>query len=273
MLPLQNINGDISVEFLRFALADEIANALTYTRTLDVRPSSVTRKYAAVDVDPQKAGRELHVATVITGHFLKQGDNLMVTLEAIDVRNDRLLWQTNFTAPAQDLIASAVDHGGPGASRVASRLGCRRRSARYRHSSQGPGGLRSLSAQPGLAARSRPEQGCDRGAGACGADAIPNYAPAWEELGLRCYYDATYSDGGEQMFQRSTQAYERALALDPNRILAAGQLITNRVERGELGKAYAGCAGAGQAPSGKCRGPLRDGVCLSLCRNAGAVRQ
>ena len=57
-------------------------------------------------------------------------------------------------------------------------------------------------------------------------------------LGLRCYYDATYSDGGEAMFQRSNQAYERALALDPNRSVAAGQLITNRVERGELGKAY-----------------------------------
>ena len=34
VLPLQNMNGDISVEFLRFALADEIANTLTYTRTL-----------------------------------------------------------------------------------------------------------------------------------------------------------------------------------------------------------------------------------------------
>ena len=66
----------------------------------------------------------------------------------------------------------------------------------------------------------------------------PNYAPAWEELGTRYYYDYSYSDGGEDMFQRSTKAYERALALDPNRIVAAGQLITNRVERGELGKAY-----------------------------------
>jgi tetratricopeptide (TPR) repeat protein len=69
--------------------------------------------------------------------------------------------------------------------------------------------------------------------------ADPDYAPAWEELGLRYYYDSSYSDGGEEMFQRSTQAYERALSLDPNRIMAAGQLITNRVERAELGKAYA----------------------------------
>jgi hypothetical protein len=68
----------------------------------------------------------------------------------------------------------------------------------------------------------------------------PNYAPAWEELGLRCYYDAEYSDGGEPMMQRSNIAYEKALQLDPSRIGAAGQLITNHVGRGEVGKAYAG---------------------------------
>src|SRR2546422_11575667 len=34
--PLQNINGDLSGAFLRFPLADEISNVLTYTRTLDV---------------------------------------------------------------------------------------------------------------------------------------------------------------------------------------------------------------------------------------------
>ena len=66
----------------------------------------------------------------------------------------------------------------------------------------------------------------------------PNYAPAWEQLGVRCYYDADYSDGGEAMFQRSNEACERAVTLDPNRIVAASQLIANHVERGELGKAY-----------------------------------
>jgi len=40
------------------------------------------------------------------------------------------------------------------------------------------------------------------------------------------------------MFQRSNAAYERALSLDPNRVQAASNLIVNRVERGELGRAY-----------------------------------
>src|SRR5206468_8906592 len=40
------------------------------------------------------------------------------------------------------------------------------------------------------------------------------------------------------MFQRSTAAQERALALDPDYSDAASLLISNRVERGELGKVY-----------------------------------
>ena len=92
------------MDYLRFALADEIANTLTYSRTLDVRPSAVTRKYVNADLDPQQVGRELHVATVLTGHFQKQGNHLLVTLEAIETGTERLLWQTNLTGSTQDLI-------------------------------------------------------------------------------------------------------------------------------------------------------------------------
>jgi serine/threonine protein kinase len=237
VLPLQNVNGDVSVDFLRFALTDEISNLLTYSRTLDVRPSSLTRAYAAGDIDPQKAGRELRVATVVTGHFLKQGENLMVTLEAIDTQNDKLLWQTTVTAPAQDLIALQNQMTAQVRQGLLPALGV-------------TGGVVEAGSRPKdpeaydlyLHALALPHDA------AANKDAIavlehvvqidPNYAPAWEELGVRCYYDSTYSDGGEAMFQRSDEAYERALKLDPNRIFAAGQLITNRVERGELGKAY-----------------------------------
>src|SRR5450631_3578557 len=237
VLPFENMNGDVSVDFLRFALADEVANALTYTRTLDVRPSSMTRKYTGVEEDPRKVGNELHVSTVVTGHFLKQGDKLMVTLEAIESSTDRLLWQTTVTAPAEDLInlqstmSAQVNQGmlpalgmAGGALNAGSRPKDPAAYDLYLHSL-------ALAHDPG------PNK-----------DAIvvlehavqsdPDYAPAWEELGLRYYFDSSYSDGGEEAFQRSSKAYERALALDPNRIIAAGQLITNQVERGELGKAY-----------------------------------
>ena len=237
VLPLQNMNGDISVEFLRFALADEIANTLTYTRSLDVRPSAITRKFVGNDIDPQKAGHEVHVANVIAGHFLKQGDQLRITIEAIQVEGDRLLWQTSITAPADDLIAMQNQIAAQmrqgllpalGAAGGFLDTGTRPKSAEaydlYLHSLALPH-----------------DPGPNKDAIAVLEHVVevdPNYAPAWEQLAIRCYFDADYSDGGEAMFQRSIKASERAVSLDPNRIEAARQLITNHVERGELGEAY-----------------------------------
>jgi len=237
VLPLQNMNGDISVEFLRFALADEIANTLTYTRSLDVRPSAITRKYVGNDVDPQKAGREVHVASVITGHFVKQGTKLFITLEAIQVNGNKLLWQTNVNAPADDLIALQSQVSAQMRQGLLPALGV---AGNYLDTGTRPKSPEAYDLY--LHSLALPhDPGPNKDAISVLQHVVevdPTYAPAWEELGVRCYYDSDYGDGGEPMFQRSNKACEKAISLDPNRIVAAGQLITNRVERGELGRAF-----------------------------------
>jgi eukaryotic-like serine/threonine-protein kinase len=237
VLPLQNMNGDFSVDYLRFALADELTSVLSYSRSLDVRPSSVTRKFVEVDLDPHRVGQQLHVGKLLTGHFMRQGEQLTVTLEAIDVSNDRLLWQGSATANVNDLISlqgqlsTQVQQGllpalgvAGGSLTTASRPKSQEAYDLYLHS---------------LALPHDPGPNKDAIAvleHVVGED--PGYAPAWEALGLRCYYDSYFGGGGEEMFQRSNAAFERAISLDPNRMLAASHLITNRVERGELGRAY-----------------------------------
>jgi len=237
VLPLQNMNGDISVEFLRFALADEIANTLTYTRSLDVRPSAMTRKFVANDVDPQKAGLEVHVANILTGHFLKQGDHLLITLEAIQVKGNKLLWQANIRGPAEDLIALQTQVAAKMRQGLLPALGA---AGDFLETGSRPKNAEAYDLY--LHSLALPhDAGPNKDAIAVLEHVVqvdPTYAPAWEQLGLRSYYDADYSDGGETMFQRSNEAYERAVNMDPNRVVASGQLIANRVERGELGKAY-----------------------------------
>ena len=238
VLPLQNMNGDFSVDYLRFALADELTSVLTYSRTLEVRPSSVTRKYVALDLDPKKVGVELRVGRLLSGSFRKQGDLLLVTLEAIDVPSDRLLWQTTVSERADNLIglqeqlANQVQHGlmpilggASGASEAAA--------SRPKNQEAYDFYLRSV-AQPHDPKPNK--EAIKMLEWAVGID--PTYAPAWEALGQRYYFDSTYGGGGEEMFQKSNAAYERAVSLDPNRVMAASNLITNRVERGELGRAY-----------------------------------
>ncbi|HXM64796.1 MAG TPA: protein kinase [Terriglobales bacterium] len=237
VLPLQNMNGDFSVDYLRFALADEISNVLTHSRTLDVRPSGVTRKYTSPDVDPQKVGRELHVGSVLTGHFLRQGDHLLVTLEATETKTNRMLWQTNFTSSSEDLLALQSQLANQLRQGLLPILGA---AGSYLDTGTRPKSQEAYDLY--LHSLALPhDAGPNKDAIAVLEHVVqvdPSYAPAWEELGVRSYYDADYSNGGEEMFQRSNKASERAIALDPNRIVAAGQLITNRVERGELTKAY-----------------------------------
>ena len=238
VLPLQNMNGDFSVDYLRFALADEIDNVLTHSRTLDVRPSGVTRKFVGPDVDPQNVGRELHVGSVLTGHFLRQGGNLLVTLEDTETKSNKMLWQTNFTSSSEDLIALQSQLANQIRQGLLPILGA---AGSFLDTSTRPKSQEAYDLY--LHSLALPhDAGPNKDAIAVLQHVVevdPSYAPAWEELGVRAYYDADYSNGGEKMFQLSNTASERALALDPNRIVAAGQLITNRVERGELTKAYA----------------------------------
>ncbi len=271
VLPLQNMNGDFDSDYLRFALADEISSVLTYSRSLEVRPSSATRKYVSPDFDPKKVGEELRVGRLLQGHFMKQGDQMTVTLEAIDASTDRLLWQARVTAKADDLIGlqeqltAQVQHGllpilGSARDAVESASSQPKNQQAYDFY------LRSI-AVPHDAAPNK--EGIKMLEWAVGLD--PNYAPAWEALGQRYYFDSTFGGGGEAMFQRSQTAYERALALDPNRMMAASNLITNRVERGDLGRAYDAAMDLVAAAPGKCRRALRAQLRAALCGDAVTV--
>ncbi|MGA7220082.1 MAG: hypothetical protein WBX38_17330 [Candidatus Sulfotelmatobacter sp.] len=237
VLPLQNLGADKDLDFLRLALADEIATSLSYVPSLSIRPFATTSKYDSPRVDLQEAGHAMHVTDVVTGHYLKEGSQLQITLEAIDVENNRTVWRDTMTVAAADLIAmrdqitTKVRQGLVPALGVGgeSALGATRPKNEEAYDLY----LRSIPVPhdplPNKDAIAMLER-------AVGTDAT--FASAWDALGYRYYYDSQYAAGGEAMFERSKFALEKAIALDPNLVDAAGQLIDMQVERGELVKAY-----------------------------------
>ncbi len=237
VLPLQNISNDADSEFLRFALADEIANALTYSHSLEIRPSAATQKYGAGAADPTKAGRELGVDTVITGHFLRQNKMVMVTLEAVEVKDNKLVWTGRLNAPADNLIVLQNQMAKKVRQELVPALGIARAAV---ETSSVPANREGYDLYLRTASMSHE--------GAVNKEAIgrlervvvldPNYAPGWEALGRRYYFDAIYSGGGAPGYQRSNTAYQHALSLEPGRVSAAGFLAANEVETGNLDKAY-----------------------------------
>jgi tetratricopeptide (TPR) repeat protein len=178
------------------------------------------------------------VTSIVTGHYLTEGNQLEVTLEAVDVANNRSVWRDTISGAASDKITmreqitSRVRQGLVpllGGLSSAGETGTRPKSEEAYELY-----LRSIAAPHDVAPNKEAIAMLER------AVAIDSsYAPAWDALGLRYYFDSAFGDGGEQMLKRSDAAFERAVALDPNLILAAGQLITNRADRGEIGSAYA----------------------------------
>jgi serine/threonine protein kinase len=237
VLPLQNVNHDAESQYLRFALVDEIANALTSAHSLEIRPSTSTQKYADTEMDPAKVGRELGVGTVVAGHFLRQNQTVQVTLEAVEVKDNKVIWTGTFTSPADNLIDLRNQMARQVRQDLIPALGIARGPV---EASSAPANreafalyLRSIAMAHDGAGNKQAIAVLER---AMGLD--PNYAPAWEALGRRSYFEAVYSDGGEAAFQRSNQAYKRALELEPGRVSVAGLLANNEAVGGDLDKAY-----------------------------------
>jgi TolB-like protein/Tfp pilus assembly protein PilF len=237
ILPFQNLSGDPANDYLRLALADEVSSVLTHTHSLAVRPMSATQKYTGKDIDIRKLGRDLHVANLLTGHYVRQGDQLLVTLEVVEVKDERALWQGNVTAAANDMIAlqsqlsSQIAQGLLPA--LGSTMGGLESATKPKNAEAYDLYLRSVAIPHDVGPNRQAIANLER---AVGLD--PTYAPAWEALGIRYYYEASYAGGGTTMLDRSDAACERAIALDPNLVPAGAQLAQNRVERGNLARAY-----------------------------------
>jgi TolB-like protein len=237
VLPFQNMGAEKDADFLQLALPDEIATALSYVHSLSIRPFATTSKYTAAGLDLQQAGREMRVSDIVTGHYMKQGNQLQITLEAVDVENNRTLWRDTLNVAAPDMIAMRGQIDAKVRQGLVPSLGAGTdsgdTSTRPKNEEAYDLYLRSLALphdpgpnKEGIAMLER----------AVGLD--PSYAPAWGNLGRRYYLDSQYGGGGEASFQKSNTALDRALALDPNFTLTLGQLVANLSERAQLGKAY-----------------------------------
>jgi DNA-binding winged helix-turn-helix (wHTH) protein/TolB-like protein len=235
ILPLQNSGQDSSSDFLGFSLADVIITKLSYLSSLSVRPSAAIEKYRGKTIDLQRVATDLKVDTVLTGSFIRDGDNLRITYQLVDVNTEKILGQGLIDLKYDDLL-TVQDKV---ASQLVSEL--------------------QLRLSPTEAERLKPEnprsplayeyflQGLDfhgqhRFPLAIGmfeksTQIDPNYAPAWVYLGASYNSDAAFEFGGREQYHRAQAAYERALAIQPNLLDAQIFLANLLVDTGKVEQA------------------------------------
>ena len=104
ILPFTNIKQDKENDFLGFALSDEIINRLGYLKSIVVRPSGSVRKYQGTEADLNQIGSDLDVDLVLTGSYLRNGDQLRLSTELIDLNKNERLWNKTVQVDYSDIF-------------------------------------------------------------------------------------------------------------------------------------------------------------------------
>ena len=105
VLPFVNQNRDPDTEYLSDGLTESIINSLSQLSSLRVSPRSTVFQYKGKDTDPLKVGHDLGVRAVVTGRLLQRGDNLMVSAELLDVRDNKQVWGEQYNRKVADALA------------------------------------------------------------------------------------------------------------------------------------------------------------------------
>ena len=235
ILPLQNHGQDSNSDFLGLSLADVLITKLAYVNSLSIRPSAAIEKYRGTTIDLQKVAAELKVDTLLTGSFIRDGDNLRITYQLVDAKTEKILGQGMIDLKYDNLL-TVQDKV---TSRLISEL--------------------QLTLSPTEAERLKPDaevnpvayefflQGLDFHGQHKFPLAIkmleksteidPNYAPAWAYLGASYTSDAAFELGGREQYRRAQAAYERALAIRPNLLDAQMFLANLLVDTGKVEQA------------------------------------
>jgi DNA-binding winged helix-turn-helix (wHTH) protein/TolB-like protein/Tfp pilus assembly protein PilF len=235
VLPFQNLRRDPNEDFLGFSLADAIITKLGYVSALTVRPSAAVQKYRDQVIDIPKVASELNVDTLLTGNFIRDGDDLRITYQLVDAKTDKMIDRGTVDLKYDKLLAVQDN--------VAREI---------------IKGL-ELNLSPAEAERLKPDTAISPAAYEFylrGIDLYsrhdfplaiqmlqksvaidPNYALTWAYLGASYTSDAAFEFGGREQYQKAQAAYERALKIQPEQLEAKIFLANFLIDTGKVEQA------------------------------------
>ena len=106
VLPFQNKSSDADTEYLSDGLAESLIYRLSQLPNLKVSPTTSVMRYKGKDTDAIKIGNELGVNAVMSGRIAQRGENLAISIELVDVRNNKLLWGEKYERKMTELLAT-----------------------------------------------------------------------------------------------------------------------------------------------------------------------
>jgi serine/threonine-protein kinase len=105
VLPFANESADPNTEYLSDGITESLINNLSQSRSLKVMSRNSVFRYKGQEPDAKTVGRELGVRAVMTGRIVQRGDNLTVSVELVDARDNSQVWGEQYNRRMSDLLA------------------------------------------------------------------------------------------------------------------------------------------------------------------------
>jgi serine/threonine-protein kinase len=98
-------NSDPSMEYLSDGITESLIESLSQLPDLKVKSSSTVFHYKNRGADPAQIGRELGVHALLSGNIVQRGEELAVSVELIDVRDDSHIWGERYGRKVSEVVA------------------------------------------------------------------------------------------------------------------------------------------------------------------------
>lgn len=122
VLPFTNARGDAGTDYLSDGITEALIGNLAHLPLLKVRPRDAVFRYKGKDVDLRTIGSNLGVSVLVTGRVMSQGDNIEVSAELTDVRNNAEIWGRHYTGTSANIISLQQQLAGDIADKLRSTL-------------------------------------------------------------------------------------------------------------------------------------------------------
>ena len=109
VLPFVNDAGDPNLEYLSDGITESLIDNLSQMPNLRVAARSAVFRYKGQEIDPEKIGKELHVAAVLSGRLTRVGDTLNVHADLVDAAKGSEIWGDQYNSKNTNLVSLQED--------------------------------------------------------------------------------------------------------------------------------------------------------------------
>ena len=213
VLPLVNVNNDPNADYLSDGLSDSLINSLSQLPNLKkVISLNSVLPYKGKQVDAQAVGRELNVRAVLMGRFTLRGDDILISTELVDVKDNRRLWGGQYKRKQADVLALQGEIAQEISERLRLKLTGAEKQRLAKRDTDDPEAYR-LYLLGRFYRRNRLDHPKARDYLEQAIQRDPNFAPAYAQLAYVCN-NLSFRPSEPEAGQRAEWAARRALELD-----------------------------------------------------------